>query len=449
MSPFKIIRPGDRTKKLLLGSVALIGSGWLSALARIITVVLLTRIYTKEQFGTWLTLNAVTAILVTADLGLGNVLRNRLSTLAAKGGEADREARDLFLGTFYVFGFFCLIICLLIILVGQLIPYHLLFKGAHPQSMAGGVWNFILIQIFLIMSMPFGMCVAALFSYQESHIYAAFSTFYALVGAVVFCSMAWLKFSVEITVTAYFFLTLVIYALGTALFLHRRGWWPFPVNIRRGFVYVVSMFPLGIRFFVGQISWAFLINAPTIVASAVLGVAEAALYGLVQKLFGFALQLYQSIANPLWAGYADAATRNDWTWCYKTYQRSLIVTVFVFCALTLFMLFAGNWLLNIVGGSKYIAGTLLYLMFGVLSLLTAVALATSSLQNALSNLNLIISTTTLLSLIASPFLGWMGNVWGLQGIASGAAFLMLIVSIVVIGQGKYILDVQLRMPQKP
>jgi O-antigen/teichoic acid export membrane protein len=236
----------------------------------------------------------------------------------------------------------------------------------------------------------------------------------------------------------------MIYTVGTIFFLVRRRWRPLPVNLLESLSSVIKMLPLGSRYFALQFSWAFLLNVPTVIVSTAVGTVDAALYGLIQKLFGLMLQLYQSVTNPLWAGYSDASSRNDWAWCHATFWRSLIVTLVVFCATTMFMIFAGNYVLALLGGAKYEATPWLFFSFGLLATILAIASVGASLQVALGKINLILVTTVSLSLIASPYLAFLAKSSGLQAIVSGSISLWLALALIVLCQGKHILDQNFR-----
>ena len=106
-------RRSERFRALFFGSLAMVSSTIINSLTRVAIVAILARYYSKEEFGMWTAITAITAITVTGDFGITNALRNKLSYLSARGKSADSVAHEYYLSKFL--SIFFELVCHLII----------------------------------------------------------------------------------------------------------------------------------------------------------------------------------------------------------------------------------------------------------------------------------------------------------------------------------------------
>ena len=85
-------------------------------------------------------------------------------------------------------------------------------------------------------------------------------------------------------------------------------------------------------FFILQLGAVIGWGADGLIISSVLGVAQVAIFAIVQRLYQFVGQPVALLNAPLWGAYADA--RGDKSFIRKTLQRSLIVTFLITATLS-------------------------------------------------------------------------------------------------------------------
>lgn len=276
---------GERGRKFLIGSAALLATNVFINITRFIVLMLITRLYTKEEFGLWATVTSTTAILVTTDFGIGNSLRNKLSLLSCQGEGGDCEAREYYLSILCFLLFACFFVSLLLFLLSTVVPYGALFKTSDKALQQAGGKILLLLQFIVLLGIPFGIGINAFYSYQESHYYAGIIAMQSLFSSAVVIILIFLKASITSITVALFLSILIISIAGTGVFLFKHGWSPFDIKFRKILPLTIQLLPLGLRFFVVQISYAYLMNATTLVLSGTVGMAQAGEFNLVQKLF--------------------------------------------------------------------------------------------------------------------------------------------------------------------
>ena len=99
----------------------------------------------------------------------------------------------------------------------------------------------------------------------------------------------------------------------------------------------------------------------SLLISSTLGVAQVAIFSIVQRLFQLAIQPLSILNAPLWGAYADAHSRNDRAFIKKTLARSLASTFIFALFVAIIILIFHSWLIekwsisNIVAPITFVA----------------------------------------------------------------------------------------------
>ena len=429
--PGRLSRQGKRSRRVLFGSASILVSMLISTIARMAIVTLLARLYMQEEFGIWVTITSTTAILMMSDFGIGNALRNKLSSLAVQGKRGDAEAREYYLSVLYFSLVGTLLLSLMLLVLGRFVPVQALFKTSDQAVQQAGAKILLTVQLIILLGIPFGISGTAFFGYQEAHWSAVVTIARALLGAGVVFGLALAKQSIVGAAISYFLAGLLAAIIGTVIFLKKRRWNPLEVRVRLILPHVFELFPLSLKFGIGQVAWAFICSIPTITISATIGLGQAAEYNLVQKLYLLAAGLYQCIFNPLWAGYADAANSGDWEWCRKALKTTLLITAALFVVVNVVLVLLGNFFLSVWVGKGYESKPALFLLLGIGILASVLGNCASQFQNALGRINLSITLTVVIAVVSTPFLSAMGRRSGLIGVATGTVLLHVPLATVV------------------
>ena len=69
-------------------------------LTRVLLVFLLSRYYSKEEFGVWATITSTAAVIATGDFGIINALRNKISFLNVEREKGLEQSKQYFYSSF-------------------------------------------------------------------------------------------------------------------------------------------------------------------------------------------------------------------------------------------------------------------------------------------------------------------------------------------------------------
>lgn len=434
-----------RTKNVIKGSFSMLFSSLLGNVTRLGLVMILSRYYSKEEFGIWATVTSTAAVIAYGDFGIINALRNKLSQLIVLGEEGMKEAQKYFFSSFMFFLFFSFILSGFLFLLSKYISFDLLFKTEVQSLKDQGVTIILWVQFLFFINIPLSMGVVSFFSFHESRFSALFSIVQSVVSFSIVVILIILNLSIVEISIGYFVASTVINLSGTIYFLKRRNWFSYAFVFKDFYRHIKELLGTGIKFMGFQLSNSFLQNAGTILASSFLGLSIAAEFNMVQKIYAFFSGIYVSMFNPIWGGYAEAAAKRDWLWCRKTLNISLLTTAIVFTAAIVMLFFYGNFILGFVAGENYVSEPILFLLIGLIFLFNILFSAASIFQNATSNINLMLGTSITASIMIFPITkNFIGSL-GVDGIAISLSILWIVMAFILALQSYHIINKNMKL----
>ena len=436
---------GTRTKNVMRGSLTMLLSSMIGNLTRVGTVMILSRTYSKEEFGIWATITSTAAVIAYGDFGITNALRNKLSQLIVQGENGIKEARKYFFSSFIFFILLSLILSFIILIISKFTSFDLLFKTENPHLKEQGVLIILWVQFLFFLNIPLSMGIASFFSFHESKYSALFSTLQALISFIVVVIFTLFKFSIVAISIGYFVSSTLISGAGTIYFLKRRKWYSYNFILKEFFCQIKELITTGIKFMGFQLSNSFLQNAGTILASSFLGLNIAAEFNMVQKIYAFFSGVYQSIFNPIWGGYAEAAAKKDWKWCKKTLSISLFISTFVFTLTIILLYFFGNYFLLFFAGKGYVATPELFLLIGFTSLFFILFSTSTVFQSATNRIDYMLIALILSSYLIFPLSKFFMSKFGITGLAISTTIIWIALTIFFTTQSYYIINRKLRI----
>lgn len=414
---------GARTKNVIRGSFTMLLSSLIGNLTRVGTVMILSRSYSKEEFGIWATVTSTAAVIAYGDFGIINALRNKLSQLIVQGEEVMIDAKKYFFSSLIFFMFLSLLLSLIILIISKFISFDMLFKTENQHLKEQGVLIILWVQFLFFLNIPLSMGVASFFSFHESKYSALFSTMQALISFIIVVIFTLFKFSIVAISIGYFVSSTLISGVGTLYFIKRRKWYSYNFIFKEFYCQIKELITTGIKFMGFQLSNSFLQNAGTILASSFLGLSIAAEFNMVQKIYAFFTGIYQSIFNPIWGGYAEAAARKDWKWCRETLSNSLLISIIVFTLTIITLYFFGNYFLLFFAGKGYVATPVLFLLVGLTSLFFILFSTSTIFQNATNRMNYLLIATITSCFIIFPLSKFFMTKFNINGLAISTAII--------------------------
>jgi O-antigen/teichoic acid export membrane protein len=429
-----------RTKSVMKGSFSMLLSSLIGNLTRLGLVMILSRYYSKEQFGIWATVTSTAAVIAYGDFGIINALRNKLSLLIVLGDEGLKEAKKYFFSAFIFFMVLSLILSAAVIILSKFLSFDLLFKTDNQLLKNQGVYIILWIQFLFFINIPLSMGVVSFFSFQESKFSALFSTIQTFASFCVVAIFTFFNLSIVAISIGYFVSSTLVNGIGTLYFLKRRRWFSYTFIFKEFYNHLKELIATGVKFMGFQLTNSFLQNAGTILASSFLGLSVAAEFNMVQKLYAFFSGMYVSMFNPIWGGYAEAAAKKDWRWCKRTLNISLIGTIIIFTLAIVGLYFFGNYLLVFLAGKSYISERILFLLLGLTSLFYILFSAATILQNATNKINLLLISTVAACFLVFPISKIFIAKFQVAGIAISTSLLWFTLTCLLTMQTYYIIN---------
>lgn len=430
---------GDRTKNLLLGSGMMAISNIIIIVTRVGLISLLTRMYTKDEFGLWISITSITAVMTNSDFGIGNALRNKLVECRIKKN-GDNEAREYFFSVICFFIILAITISLILFFFRHYIPYDHLFKTDNLLLKVEGGTSLLWVQMLLLISIPFGIGPMMFFAFQETKFAALHIIITSVLGALAIGLAALLHQSITITTVLYFLVNLVCVTAGTLYFIYRRKWYSLRViNFKSIIPLVWGLLTEGALYFALQISLAFLFNSITLISTSQIGLSAASELNLAQKLYAIGLGIYLSFQNPIWAGFSDAVNRNDWHWCKATILRIIYITIPVFIFATLILTFFGNSILEVLAGQNYTCSKWLLLSLGVWTLFYLLYNTSIPFLNALGKIKMITLLSASSAFILFQIGPYFAQEYGNIGITVASSLMLFLLALAAYIQSFYLI----------
>ncbi len=424
--------------ELLRKSSLVTASSAISAFSRFLLVTILARYFSPETYGVWVSITSVAAIMMFGDFGITNALRNKLSLLRTSDNETDDIEREYFFTTFYFFIFFSGLLVFGFLWLSDFLPIEKLYNTSDILLKKQGVQMFVYVQVVFLIGIPFGIAMGLFFSYNESNVVAIINILNSLVslGAILFAAFI---FNVDIVILAklYFALNLVFSVVAFVIFIVKRKWYNcFSISLKFAFYRVMEMLGTGMMFLGIQISTSYISNVPTVFIGAVGDLSMAASFNILQKLYVFVINIYQSAFNPIWSKISELVVLKKWQQVKRLHLNVIILSILLIGVFTFLLLIFSNSIIHLFVGNGYIVSKSLVALVGASYTLYIAFEASSLLQNALGKIKLRLSLQLVLLFILNFSLSKVYSILGINGIpvVLGVCWLILFVSIYIQGR---------------
>lgn len=393
-------------------------------LLNIALVPLLLKIIGNESYGTFLTWFSIISWLNYFDFGISNSLKNKLTGYLALG--KNQEAQVLLSSTYFFL--FC-------IMIGVNIVFGLLFSI--------GVFDFFFDKAsfelfrfsFLLFSIQFVLqpVNTYLFSIHKSFV-TSLCTFLSNLVIFLICLIV-LKLNFKLD--WYVLLNLnIIVPIGMLVVLSFYGYYVKKGGVRPSFKGVditkfTEVFQSGIFFIIIQIGVLVLFQTDNIIISKILGNMFVTEFNVVHKLFSVFTMLFIIIVTPFWVGFAEANARKDYTWMLdKLKILRKLGLVFVLFLLPLVFVFS-EFLLKLWVGEKVIVSSGTTLGMFIYSISFIYLNYGCYFLNGVNRIKLQAIMYLVIATLNIPLCIYFGKHFGLIGIISTNAVLMLFMAIVL------------------
>jgi O-antigen/teichoic acid export membrane protein len=326
-----------------VGKVISMGTG-------VISVPLVIGYLSSDQYGMWLTMSSLVAVLGPLDLGIGLGL---LTILSDADGRGDREtARRAVATSLTMLLTIAAVVLIAFAAAYAFIPWSRLFNvNTAAAASDAGPAAAVLVTSFTL-GLPLGIIGLIQLAHQSNYISSLWAIAGNLGSLAAIVAVIVLHASLPILVVALTGVGLLAALLnGAALFRYQRPW----LRPHRGDVDRKLMRPLlrvGGLFMILQIAGLVGYQLDNFVIAQIMGAGSVQEYAVPVKLFSLAPTLLSFALMPLWPAYRESLARGDWAWISRTLRRSLLLAAAINIPSAIFLTFAGPTVLHLWVGDK-------------------------------------------------------------------------------------------------
>ena len=421
----------------LTDSTLLKGISWqflssaLTNLLRFLLVFVVLRCYTQEQFGLWGSITSIAAVVVTGDFGLTSVLRNIASMNISRGKEGDDETKRYFYSTLIFFSLLALILSAILLFFGQYIPFESLFKTQDQILRQQGHTICSIVLLLFFFTTPLSIGGALFFSYGENKYNAIIGFASGMLSFIIVSILALSKVSIVYTSISYFLCPLFINIVSTLFFIQQRGWWHIDNSLKQSYHDMIILLPIGLKYLLIGFTSSFLTNILTIYSGALLGLKDAAVVNVAQKIFNFFTSIYQSVFNPIWSRLSLLYFQKNLQKCSRLLHQSIVVTIVVAILVITITTLLSTVLVEFIAGVGFISSQELFCMVGICLFLKIIFDNISLLLVATNQVNLIVWGYSFFALISVFILPRVVRYWSFTIMIWCIFGMWLLLSVVV------------------
>lgn len=375
-------RSKERYRRAALTVLASVAAKGISILTVLISVPLTVGYLGAERYGLWMTISSVVAMLVFADMGMGNGLLNAVSEA---NGRDDREAARRYVSSaFFMLSGVAAVVGGVFLILYPFISWQGLFNVASGAAVKeSGPAMAVFIACFVV-NIPLGIVQRIQAGYQEGFLNDLWAGFGSLLGLGGVLSAVYLESGLPWLVLAMAGAPALASLLnGVVLFGFKRPWlrprWKGVTGDAAG-----KVFQTGILFFVLQAAMALAFFSDNLVAAQILGPEAVTQYSVPFRLFGVVPMILGAVLSPLWPAYGESIARGDLTWVKKTLTRSMAMTLLVAGAVSVSLVLFGVPLIHLWVGPKITPPFFLMLGLGVWTVMAAAGNALAVFLNGVN-----------------------------------------------------------------
>ncbi|MFL5618857.1 MAG: lipopolysaccharide biosynthesis protein [Gemmatimonadaceae bacterium] len=410
-------RSRERYRRLTLTALASMSAKGVKVLTALVSVPLTINYLGTERYGLWMTIGSLVTVLAFADLGLGNGLLNAISD--ADGRDDKALAGQYVSSAFVMLLSVSLLLAVALAVVYPLIDWGRIFNVTSARAVAeAGPAAAVFLCCFLV-NLPAGVVQRIQLGYQEgfsNSLWEAAGSVLGLIGILFVthyrAGLPWLVLAMAGGPTVALVLNAVV------LFAVRRTYLR-PSLRRADRATAITLFRVGMLFFVLQVVGAAAFFSDNLVAAHTLGAPAVTQYAVPMKLFDMVVLVCSFLLAPLWPAYGEAIARGDHRWAKRMLTRSLTGTLIGTSIASLCIVLGAGAFLRIWAGGAVHPPMILLVGFGIWTVLNCCGSAVAMFLNGVSAIRfqavcavaMGVSALTLKIVFARQF-GLPGIIWG-------------------------------------
>lgn len=348
LSPFDVStqegRAEERHRQILLTTLSSGGSKMLTAVISFAMIPLTLTYLGTERFGLWMTISSVVAMLSFADLGIGSGMMNAVATAQGKD-DIQEIKKNIAVGLLLLSGIAMLVIALFFA-IEPLVYWGGLLNISSELASKEAVPTIAVVVVWFAISMPAGVAIKVLMGLQKGLAANLWLAVASVAGFGGLLSVIHFKGGLPSLAAATIAPPVVAGVIaGLYLFIKQS---PHLRPQFRDLSYhdVKHLAGTSGLFFVLQVSGLVAFQSDNLIIAHYLGPESVAVYAVTFKLFTIPSIILSLFLNALWPAYAEAKSRGDKEWIYKSFMRSLKLSVAIAAPISVVTLVCGPWIID-------------------------------------------------------------------------------------------------------
>lgn len=409
-------RSRGRDRRIAASAATAIFAKLLSVGVALLTVPLTLGYLGPERYGMWLIMSSFVAILSFADLGVGNGV---LNTVAAAHGRDDRAGIRAAISS----GMAALVGVAAVIAAGFALAYpHLdwfrVFNVDTPLARAeAGPALAVFVGCFAL-AVPTGVVQRVQLGLQQGFVASLWQcagSLLALVGVLLAIRM---EAGLPWLVLGFMGGPLLANAANSLHFFTGAGRDIAPSPSAATRTDASEVVRTGLIFMAIQLSSAAIYSSAPLLIAHTLGAAIVPQYSIPEKIFSLVTLVASLALAPYWPAYRESIVRGDIAWVRKTFRTSLLIAAALATTISIPLIWAAPYIIEIWVGSAISTPFLLLLGFGCWNIAHTVAWALTTFLSGAHKIKsqaLLACTTAVTVVTISPSfmasIGVAGAVW--------------------------------------
>ncbi len=408
-------RSKERYRRLIWTAATSAMSRGASVLSALISVPLTIGYLGTQRFALWMTINSLMAMLMFADLGLGNGL---LTAISESHGKDDAKMARRYIST----AFFMLLALgtttlVVLAIVYQHTPWARLLGVRSGVAIAEAAPAAAIFFVCLALNLPLGIVQRIQMGFQSGYTNNLWNGLGALLGFAGVLTCAYYKAGVPWLVLSFGAGPIVATILnGAQLFRSRPDLKPVWAEFR--WVVLRQLLSVGLGFLIVQAALAMAIGSDNFVIAHLLGADSVSQYAIAMRIFTLVPALLQMILMPLWPAYGESLARADSEWAIRALKRSVVVVAGATVAAAVVLTLSGRWIIALWVGDRFHQGLWLLSGMGVWMVVTTLANVISIFLNGMNRIHVQVTSaiavaisTLAIEILATPKFGLPAMIW--------------------------------------
>lgn len=338
-----------RSKKILKNIIFSFGIKAFSIFIGLYIIRLTIDYIDTTKYGIWVTISSITIWVSFFDIGMGNGMRNKL-TSAITLNKFD-DAKKYVSTTYATLTLIAISFFTLFYLVNPLINWAKFLNV--PQNISEDL-HLILLIVFGAFSIQF------IFQLLNTILTAthepATANFITLLGQIgVLLTIIFLKQNIKgsllILVIALNAIPLAILIVASILLFNTKLKYIAPQINKVHFKYIKDIISLGSVFFIIQIGSLVLVQTDNIIIAKVLSPEHVTKFNISYRLFSVITMVFSIILIPYWSAFTDAYAKQDYKWMIKNVQKLRKLWIFFSFIIIPILLLMSNFIYKIWMGN--------------------------------------------------------------------------------------------------